>query len=119
MGRPRAFEALTMLYFASASFAESALRLGRPHLAPGFLLRDHPDIGPVFRALLADAGRVPEQPWIDRVARAIEPINVAGLCRPGNGHWYGVETADLLAGAAKLESTPAEIGAMLARCGIG
>ena len=118
MGRPRAFEALTMLYFAGASFAESALRLGRPHLAPGFLLRDHPDIGPAFRALLADAGRVPDEPWIDRVTRAIDPINVAGLCRPEKGHWYGVETADLIAGAPKLRATPREIEAMLARCGM-
>jgi len=118
MGRPRAFEALTMLYFASASFAESALRLGRPHLAPGFLLRDHPDLGPAVRSLLADAGRVPDDQWIDRVARAIEPINVAGLCHPGNGGWYGVETADLIAGAPKLQATPGEIESMLARCGM-
>jgi FADH2 O2-dependent halogenase len=59
LGEPDAFEALTMLYFASASFSETALRLGKPHLAPGFLLRGHPRMGPALQSLLADAGRQP------------------------------------------------------------
>ena len=57
LGKPDAFEALTMLYFASASFSETALRLGKPHLAPGFLLRGHPRMGPALQSLLADAGQ--------------------------------------------------------------
>ncbi len=118
LGSPSAFEALTMLYFAAASFSETALRLGKPGLAPGFLMRDHPTIGPAFRGLLAEAGRMPEAEWIDRVARSIEPINVAGLCVPDKRHWYGVETADLLAGAGKLKSTPDDILAMLRHCGL-
>lgn len=118
LGRPRAFEALTMLYFASASYAETALRLGKPHLAPGFLMRNHPGIGPSFRSLLAAAGREPQDVWIDRVARAIEPINVAGLCRPEKNHWYGVETSDLVAGASRLDAQPGEIEALLRSCGL-
>ena len=118
LGDPEAFEALTMLYFASASFAETALRLGKPGLAPGFLLRSHPRIGPAFRTLLAEAGRRPTAEWTARVAEAIEPINVAGLCDPKKGHWYGVDADDLRAGASKLESTPEAIDTMLRNCGL-
>ena len=118
LGRPAAFEALTMLYFASASFAETALRLGKPALAPGFLLRAHPHVGPVMRALMAEAGRVPDAEWIARVASAIEPINVAGLCDPEKRHWYGVDVADLLRSAPRLESSPEAIQAMLRDCGL-
>ena len=118
LGDPEAFEALTMLYFASASFSETALRLGNPGLAPGFLLRSHPRIAPAVRTLLSEAGRRPAIEWSARVAEAIEPINVAGLCDPAKGHWYGVEANDLRAGAAKLESTPEAIGAMLRSCGL-
>jgi tetracycline 7-halogenase / FADH2 O2-dependent halogenase len=36
------FVALTLLYFAAASFSETARRLGKPHLAKSFLLCDDP-----------------------------------------------------------------------------
>ena len=42
--------ALALLYFASASFGETARRLRRPELARGFLLSDHPDFGPRLRS---------------------------------------------------------------------
>jgi FADH2 O2-dependent halogenase len=118
LGKPEAFEALTMLYFASASFSETALRLKKPELAPGFLLRAHPCIGPALRNLLADAGRQPTIDWIARVTETLTPINIAGLCMPRKRHWYGIETADLLSGAAKLQSTPEEIQKMLRDCGL-
>ena len=118
LGKPDAFEALTMLYFASASFSETALRLNKPHLAPGFLLRSHPRLGPAVQSLLAEAGRQPTADWIARVSETVAPINIAGLCDPKKRHWYGVETADLLAGASQLESTPEAIQAMLQKCGL-
>jgi FADH2 O2-dependent halogenase len=118
LGKPDAFEALTMLYFASASFSETALRLGKPHLAPGFLLRGHPRMGPALQSLLADAGRQLTADWIARVSETVAPINIAGLCDPKKRHWYGVEAADLMAGAALLESTPEAIQAMLQKCGL-
>ena len=42
MDRFPAFASLSMLYFAAASFSESARRLGKAHLAPSFLLHDDP-----------------------------------------------------------------------------
>ena len=44
------FKRLTLLYFAVASYSEAARRLGRPELAPGFLLHAHPTFGPELRA---------------------------------------------------------------------
>ena len=46
------FAALTHLYFAAASFAESARRLGRPALAGAFLSADHPTFGPALVRVL-------------------------------------------------------------------
>ncbi len=85
------FSALTMLYFAAASFSESARRLGRPELAPSFLLQSEPRFGPALRKICAearrpaDARRTPERrlDLIESVRRAIEPFNVAGPLRSG------------------------------------
>jgi hypothetical protein len=75
-------------------------------------------MGPAFQSLLADAGRQPTADWIDRVSETVGPINIAGLCDPKKRHWYGVEAADLMAGAALLESSPEAIQAMLRKCGL-
>ncbi len=46
------FTAVSLLYFAAVSFAETAHRLGKPELAPGFLLHRHPLFGPASRTLI-------------------------------------------------------------------
>ncbi len=43
------FVALSMLYFAAASFSETARRLKKPHLASSFLLHNDSAFGPVCR----------------------------------------------------------------------
>jgi FADH2 O2-dependent halogenase len=53
------FVSLSLLYFAAASFSETARRLGRPHLASSFLLHDHPAFQ--IQSLLARA-RNQEEP---------------------------------------------------------
>ena len=45
MGNFPAFTAVSLLYFAAVSFAETAYRLGKPELATGFLLREHASFG--------------------------------------------------------------------------
>lgn len=115
------FFALTMLYFAAVSYAESAHRLGKPNLALGFLLHEHPIFAPEAARLIARAGRVrtPEESaqFTEDVRRAIEPINVAGLADPRRRNWYPVEAADLVANAHKLSATREEIENLLNRCG--
>ncbi len=105
------FAALSLLYFAAASYAETARRLKRPHLAGGFLMHDHPTFGPALRACLEN-GASREQ-----ILQAIEPINIAGLTRADRSNWYPVDADDLRRAAHKVEATPAEIEALLLACG--
>jgi FADH2 O2-dependent halogenase len=112
-----AFAALTMVYFAAASFSEMARRLDRPHLAPEFLLGGRPD----FRALLerhTDAARSGDPSTLATLAQELEPFNVAGLCAPEKRNWYGVDPADVVMGAGKLNVTPAEVQELFRRMGL-
>jgi tetracycline 7-halogenase / FADH2 O2-dependent halogenase len=121
MNRFDVFVALTLLYFAAASFAEAARRLGKPHLAPAFLLCTHPEFGPACEQICARARRslseVEADDLIARINAAIEPINVAGLGRPERRNWYPVAADDLLNAAAKLGVSRDEVQAFLTRCG--
>ena len=77
MGDFDAFTAVSLLYFAAVSFAETAQRLGKPELAPGFLLREHPAFGPASRLLLERAHRLNDtRGFAEEVVRLIEPFNV-------------------------------------------
>jgi tetracycline 7-halogenase / FADH2 O2-dependent halogenase len=115
------FVALTMLYFAAVSYAETAHRLGKPELALGFLLHEHPTFAPEAARLIARAGsiRTAEETaqFADDVRRAVEPINVAGLADARRRNWYPVDAADLLASAHKLHSSREKVEALLDRCG--
>jgi FADH2 O2-dependent halogenase len=116
------FRALTLLYFAAASFTEAARRLGKAELAGNtFLLGEHPVFGPRFRYCVDTALQQPEGDTrallLARIRETTEPVNVAQLGNPERRHWYPALAADLLAGADKLQSTPDELEAMLRRCG--
>ena len=120
------FSRLALLYFAAATFTETARRLGKPALAGGFLMHDHPTFGPALRTLSERAIRHGQAGGRDRSERAalmegvwksIEPIDVAGLCRQDRRGWYPVDMADLLGAVAKLGATETEVRGMLARCG--
>jgi FADH2 O2-dependent halogenase len=115
------FKRLTLLYFAAASFSEAARRLGRPELAPGFLLHAHPAFGPELRACCEQALGAPTGDARDslfaRIDRAIEPFDVAGLRDRSRDDWYPALAADLIANASKLQTTVSDIEALLDRCG--
>ena len=115
LGDFRLFSALSMLYFAAASFSEAARRLGRHDARDSFLLSKNPLFGPAFRACcsLALEGKRP----FDEISRAVEPFNVAGLLDPEKRNWYGVDAEDLFSTAHKLGASREEIEAMLARTG--
>jgi FADH2 O2-dependent halogenase len=120
MDRFPAFAALSMLYFAAASFSESARRLGKPKLAPSFLLHDDP-LGVAMRRCYQRAKQTSTQQEMtdlaNEVSRAIEPINIAGLNNPQRSNWYPVDASDLLNSAAKLQSTREQISELLHRIG--
>jgi tetracycline 7-halogenase / FADH2 O2-dependent halogenase len=123
MADPPLFKKLSLLYFAAASFSEAVRRLGKPALAPGFLLSAHPDFGPELAgcslaAMRAPAGRERDA-LLDRIDRAIEPFDTAGLLDRDRRDWYPVLASDLLASAAKLQAAEPEIDRLLERCGFG
>ncbi|HSY31649.1 MAG TPA: tryptophan 7-halogenase [Verrucomicrobiae bacterium] len=121
MDRFPVFASLSMLYFAAASFSESASRLGKAHLVSSFLLHDDPHFGDAMRRCYQRAENACTQPEIDEltkeIAQAIEPINIAGLNNPQRRNWYPVDANDLLNSAAKLGSTKREISQLLDKCG--
>lgn len=113
------FADLTLLYFAAASYSETARRLGRPHLARTFLLHDNPAFPAqaLLRRVRADISHSESQVFQEEIRRAIEPFNVAGLGDPARRNWYPAEANDLLNAAHKLGVTGEEVARMLQRCG--
>ena len=115
------FTAVSLLYFAAASYSETVRRLRKRHLAQSFLLHDHPNFGPACKRVLerarsAKPGRESDE-LCEEVLRIIEPFDVAGLCNRSRRNWYPVEAEDLLNAAAKVEASSDEIARMLDRCG--
>jgi tetracycline 7-halogenase / FADH2 O2-dependent halogenase len=115
------FKRLTLLYFAAASYSEAARRLGRPSLAPGFLLHAHPRFGPELRACVGLAANTPQgtarDALIDRIDRSVEPFDTAGLLDRTRRDWYPVLAEDLIRNASKLEATVEDIHRLLERSG--
>lgn len=116
----------SMLYFATASFAEASRRLA-PERGDGpwegFLgCRDEvvraalAEAVARVEALAADGARPGERDAFRRwMAAAIEPRNVAGLLDPRHGNLYPVDFASLVAGAPRLGMTAGEVQAALPR----
>ncbi|MEO8075450.1 MAG: FAD-dependent oxidoreductase [Acidobacteriota bacterium] len=122
MGDAALFKRFGLLYFAAASFSEAVRRLGRPELAPGFLLSAHPVFGPELEACALLAIAAPRgaarRALEARIDRAIEPFDTAGLLDRSRRDWYPVLASDLQASAAKLHATPGEILLLLERSGM-
>ncbi len=110
VGRPlrgfddfRLFAALSKLYFAAASYAEAARRLGKPHLANSFLLskRSRPTDRALRRICARRGGPLDARtaaPASSRRSRGpIEPFDVAGLLDASRRNWYPVDADDLRA----------------------
>lgn len=86
------FAALSLIYFAAASYSETAIRAGKPELAPSFLLNDHPDFGPKARSCYEKALQRPtsqdRKNLIDEIYQTIKPFDVAGLTDRSKKNWY-------------------------------
>jgi tetracycline 7-halogenase / FADH2 O2-dependent halogenase len=115
------FSALTLLYFAAASYSETVRRLGKSQLATSFLLHDHPQFGPECARVLDRASSVRNETesagLIEEIFRVIKPIDVAGLGDRSRRNWYPMEAEDLLRAAHKVDASRDEIVQMLKRCG--
>lgn len=115
------FTALSLLYFAAASFSETARRLKKPELAESFLLHNHPVFGPACGELLERAHNLHTEQessrLIEDVFSAIEPVDVAGLCNRARRNWYPVDASDLIRSSHKVEATHDEVVHLLQSCG--
>lgn len=120
MPRFRQFAALSMFYFAAASFSEMARRLDKRHLVRRFLAADHPQFGPALheaaewvRRAGADADDAAIAAFEQCVEEGIACLNIAGLADPAKRNWYGVDLGDVVRGAHKLEMSPTEMQVIL------
>jgi FADH2 O2-dependent halogenase len=121
MDRFELFRDLSLLYFAAASYSETARRLGQSHLADSFLLCRHPEFS---RQLRSFCGRVRE-PISDHeiaglrrdIRQAIAPFDVAGVTDAARDPWYPCLTSDLYRHGHKLRASADQITAMLDRTG--
>jgi FADH2 O2-dependent halogenase len=117
------FTALTLLYFAAASFTETVRRLGHPERAGHqFLLGAHPTFGPSFRSCLNQAERPlnakQRQNIINSIYEAIGPVDIAGLGDRKRQNHYPLLAGDLLDKRFKLDASHLEILGLLNRCGM-
>jgi tetracycline 7-halogenase / FADH2 O2-dependent halogenase len=112
------FSTLSLLYFAAVSFSEMARRLGKPFLAPSFLLRENPAFGLAARNIFSGVrGGIKKAAIADDILRTIEPFNLAGFGEPHRRNWYPVDPEDLFRNREKLESSHESIANLLRRCG--
>lgn len=121
MDRFDLFKDLTLLYFAAASFSETARRLGKSHLADSFLLCQHPGFSGQLRQFCETACQPLSADEAERLGQsiraAIEPFDVAGLTDRSRQSWYPALATDLYRAAPKLNASATEIAAMLHKCG--
>lgn len=110
------FKALSLLYFVAASFAETARRLGRSESVPDFLLNRHPTFGAKLDEFCA--ARVGGEGGIGEIRATLEPFDIAGMTDQHRDPWYPARAEDLFRNAHKLSATPADIEALLKRCGM-
>jgi FADH2 O2-dependent halogenase len=87
-------------------------------------LHAHPRFGPELRAGAAAALDISRgtararTALFERIDRAIEPFDTAGLLDRTRRDWYPVLASDLIANAAKLEASTEEVERLLERCGL-
>jgi FADH2 O2-dependent halogenase len=121
MGNFPAFTAVSLLYFAAVSFAETAHRLGKSALARGFLLHQDPEFGPASRSLLERAGKLDgdadTRAFTEEILRVIERFNLGRFGDPALRNAYPVCAEDLLDARSKLGASREEIISMLDRSG--
>ena len=114
------FSALTMLYFAAASYSEAVRRLGRPELAGSYLLSSDPYYGAVLRSLCERAMHLADKQRDDLpqdIRRAIEPVNIGRFGDPALNNWYPVDSEDLIRAAGKLRADTRDIHELLRKSG--
>ena len=125
-GFPRfdAFVDYSMFYFAAASYAEMARRVSSEGAAAGFLrARDSAfasalrEVSPACRDYVGTQDHADEPGAGARIAAAVDPVNIAGLCRPEKRNWYRADAEDAIRAAHKLGVAPRDVERALMEAG--
>jgi FADH2 O2-dependent halogenase len=115
------FSALTLLYFAAASFSESGRRLGRSDLGKSFLLHADAKFGPALANCCRDALQIDtadeRTALLANIHQTIAPFDIAGLRHTDRRNWYPAQAEDFIASSHKLGVTPSQATAALAKAG--
>jgi hypothetical protein len=101
-----------MFYFAAASFSEMQRRLVPERASGGFLRAADPGYAASLHTL-SPALCLSGADYFERIAKATESINIAGLCDRSKKNWYPVDLEDTICAAAKLGLSPDEVTAKL------
>ncbi len=114
------FTALSLLYFAAASYGEVMRRLGKQ--AHAFLLCDDPRFAPPAHRIVTLALRKPRtstsrSELLSEIKSVIEPFDLAGLNDAQRRNWHPVLASDLLRASSKTGVAPETIEEMLQRSG--
>jgi tetracycline 7-halogenase / FADH2 O2-dependent halogenase len=113
------FSRITLLYFAAASFMETAHRLNKPEFATSFLLNKHPEYGSALRWCCQQScknlSHDEKAELIRKIEEAIEPFDVIGLAKFSRRNWYPCLASDLFEAADKLQATNKDIEVLLQR----
>ena len=121
MGKFPMFRNLSLLYFAAASFSETARRLGKPELADSFLLSNDSVFAPECQRLLQIARQdlnASQRCEIEKsIYQLVQQYDVAGLCKRPEDHCYPVLADDLYNSAHKLRATSEDIDKLLHQSG--
>ena len=105
------FAAYSMFYFAGASVAEMSRRLNVHSPDARFLAADRLAFADALVRLSPQTTAF-ERDYATAVGRAIEPLNIAGLCDVAKRNWYPVDVQDTVRGAAKLGVTEEQASAV-------
>ena len=111
------FVQYSMFYFAAASYAEMARRVSPERAAAGFLRAADPTFASAVRALSPALFTSQPGALAAHVCRAVDAVNIAGLCDEGKRNWYAADAADAIAGASKLGVSPADVASALVALG--
>lgn len=104
------FSALSLIYFAAASYSETAIRLGKADMTDSFLLGDRPGFGikmrRCFSMALHNLDNSDRERLLSMIYETIKPVDIAGLSDRSRHNRFPVIMDDLADNAAKLNVDP-------------
>ena len=110
------FAALSMFYFAAASYSEMARRTDQRSLVTRFLAADRADFRDGMRKCIQRICANPRgaDDIVCLAADGIEVLNIAGLADVSKRNWYGVDLQGVIDNSHKLDLSQEEMRKIIA-----